>query len=49
VLTDAGWRLTCSIVDPVHVLTSHGLAIAIMSGAGAIAATLLDRARWRVR
>jgi hypothetical protein len=46
-VTDAGWRLTCEVSAPSHVVTAHHLAIAVMAGAGAIFTAVLDRRRWR--
>ena len=47
IVTDAGWRLTCSVSAPSHVLASHALAIAVMAGVGALAAAVLDCVRSR--
>jgi hypothetical protein len=47
VLSDAGWRLSCWISDPVHLAESHGLAIVALAAAGSLVATLLDARHWR--
>ena len=47
VLSDAGWRLSCWISDPVHLAESHALAILALTAAGALVATLLDSRHWR--
>lgn len=47
VLSDAGWRLSCWISDPVHLAESHALAILALTAAGAILATVLDARHWR--
>jgi hypothetical protein len=47
VLSDAGWRLTCWISEPSHILGSHGLAMLGLAAAGAILAVLADIPRWR--
>jgi hypothetical protein len=50
VLSDAGWRLSCGVSDPTHVLGSHGVAIAALACGGALLATLAERRRWaRIR
>jgi hypothetical protein len=46
-LADSGWRLFCETSSPSHVLTSHSLAIALMAGVGAVAASAIDRAQRR--
>ena len=46
-VTDAGWRLTCEVTAPSHVVTAHYLAIAVMAGAGALFTAALDRRHWR--
>jgi hypothetical protein len=45
-LADSGWRLYCDVSSPSHVLGSHGLAIVLMAGVGAVAAGAVDRV-WR--
>jgi hypothetical protein len=47
VLSDAGWRLSCWISDPVHLAESHALAILALTLAGALVATILDARHWR--
>jgi hypothetical protein len=47
VLSDAGWRLSCWISDPVHLAESHALAILTLTAAGSLAAVLLDARHWR--
>jgi hypothetical protein len=47
VLSDAGWRLSCWISDPVHLAESHGLAILTLAAAGSLVAVLLDARHWR--
>lgn len=44
---DAGLRLGCSVSDPIHVVSAHVLAIALMTLGGAWLTTALDRRRWR--
>ena len=45
-LTDAGWRLSCWISEPGHVIASHGLAVIALAVAGAILASVADMPRW---
>ena len=47
VLSDAGWRLSCWISDPVHLAESHALAILTLAAAGSLVATILDSRHWR--
>jgi hypothetical protein len=47
VLSDAGWRLTCGISDPAHIIESHGLAMLSLAAAGSILAVAADTRRWR--
>jgi hypothetical protein len=47
VLSDAGWRLSCWISDPVHLAESHALAILTLTAAGSLVAILLDSRHWR--
>jgi hypothetical protein len=47
VLSDAGWRLSCWISDPVHLAESHALAILSLAAAGSLLATVLDSRHWR--
>jgi hypothetical protein len=46
-LSDAGWRLSCWISDPAHILQSHALAMLVLTAAGSLVAVLADRPRWR--
>lgn len=46
-LSDAGWRLSCWISDPVHALGSHGVAIFCLTAAGSLLAVCADAPRWR--
>jgi hypothetical protein len=46
-LADSGWRLYCDVSSPSHVLGSHGLAIVLMAGVGAVAAGAVDRVQRR--
>jgi hypothetical protein len=46
VLSDAGWRLSCWISDPAHVIESHGLAMMTLAVAGSILAVVADAPRW---
>lgn len=47
ILSDAGWRLSCWISDPVHLAESHVLAILLLGAAGAFLAIVLDAGHWR--
>jgi hypothetical protein len=47
ILSDAGWRLSCWISEPAHIVGSHGLAILALTAAGALLAVCADRSRWR--
>jgi hypothetical protein len=47
VLVDSGWRLTCWITSPAHVLGTHFLAVAVLTGSGAIMSTVIDKVRSR--
>jgi len=47
VLSDAGWRLSCWISDPAHIIGSHGLAMLSLAAAGSLLAVAADRPRWR--
>jgi len=47
VMTDAGWRLTCWITAPAHVLGTHLLAAAVLAGLGAAIGAEVDRRRSR--
>ena len=46
-LSDAGWRLSCWISSPTHVVESHHLAMLGLAAAGALLAVAADRPRWR--
>lgn len=47
VLSDAGWRLSCWISDPAHIIESHGLAMLILASAGSLLAVIADLPRWK--
>jgi len=47
VLSDAGWRLSCWISDPAHIIESHGLALLSLTAAGSLLAVICDLRRWR--
>lgn len=47
VLSDAGWRLSCWISDPAHIIESHGLALLSLAAAGSLLAVICDLPRWR--
>lgn len=47
VLSDAGWRLSCWISEPSHIIGSHGLAILGLAAAGSLLAVAADAPRWR--
>ena len=47
VLSDAGWRLSCWISSPAHVIESHTLAMLGLAAAGSILAVVADWPRWR--
>jgi hypothetical protein len=46
-VADAGARLFCWISEPAHVFLSHGAALLALTGAGALCAVLVDRAKAR--
>jgi hypothetical protein len=46
-LSDAGWRLSCWISDPAHVIGSHALAMLGLAAVGSLLAVAADRPRWR--
>jgi hypothetical protein len=46
VLADAGWRLSCWISYPAHIIESHALAIVMLAAAGSILAVVADQMRW---
>lgn len=45
-LSDAGWRLSCWISEPTHIVGSHGLAALALAGAGSLLAVAADVPRW---
>ncbi len=45
VVVDSGWRLTCWITTPAHVLTAHVLAVAGLMACGAIVVGGWDKLR----
>ena len=45
VLADSGWRLACDVSAPSHVLESHGLAVLLAAGLGALTSVVLDTLR----
>jgi hypothetical protein len=47
ILSDAGWRLSCWISEPAHIIESHGLAVLGLAAAGALLAVAADFPRWR--
>jgi hypothetical protein len=47
ILADAGWRLSCWISEPSHIIGSHGLAVIGLAVAGAVLAVLADGPRWK--
>ena len=47
ILSDAGWRLSCWISEPHHVIGSHALAIVGLTAAGSLLAIGADVSRWR--
>lgn len=47
VLSEAGWRMSCWISDPLHIIESHGLAMIGLTAAGAVLAVVTDARRWR--
>ena len=49
IVADSGWRLTCWISSPVHVLTAHLFALLVTTGLGALLTVALDRSRWQHR
>jgi hypothetical protein len=48
-MADAGVRLFCWVSAPAHVLVAHGGAILCLAAAGALAATLAERVKERIR
>jgi hypothetical protein len=47
VLSDAGWRLSCWISEPSHIVSAHDLAMLALTAGGALLAVVVDRPRWR--
>lgn len=47
ILSDAGWRLSCWISEPAHIIGSHGLAILGLTAAGSLVVVGADLPRWR--
>lgn len=47
VLSDAGWRLSCWISEPAHVIGSHAVAVLGLALAGSLLAVVIDRPRWK--
>ncbi len=47
VLSDAGWRLSCWISDPAHIIGAHGLSVLGLAVAGSLVAVAADFPRWR--
>jgi hypothetical protein len=47
ILSDAGWRLSCWISEPAHIIGAHGLAIVGLALAGSLLAVAADFPRWR--
>jgi hypothetical protein len=47
ILSDAGWRLSCWISEPAHIISAHGLAILGLALAGSLLAVAADFPRWR--
>jgi hypothetical protein len=47
ILSDAGWRLSCWISEPSHVVGSHGIAVLGLMAAGSLLAVVADAPRWR--
>jgi hypothetical protein len=46
ILSDAGWRLSCWISEPAHVISSHGVAVLGLAAAGSLVAVVADFPRW---
>jgi hypothetical protein len=46
ILSDSGWRLSCWISQPSHVITSHALAVLALAAAGSLVAVAMDWRRW---
>ena len=44
-ITDSGWRLTCWITVPAHVLGAHALAVAALVAIGGAVGAIVDRVR----
>jgi hypothetical protein len=47
ILSDAGWRLSCWISEPAHIIDSHVVAILGLAVAGSLIAVAADFPRWR--
>jgi hypothetical protein len=47
ILSDSGWRLSCWISEPAHIIGSHGLSVLGLAVAGALLAVAADFPRWR--
>ena len=47
ILSDAGWRLSCWISEPAHIIGAHGFAILGLATAGSLIAVAVDSRRWR--
>jgi len=48
-VADSGWRLTCWITTPAHVLGTHILAVAAMAAFGAALCVAVDKGRSALR
>jgi hypothetical protein len=46
-MTDAGMRLFCAIDQPSHLFAAHGGVIVLGATGGALAATLIERVKYR--
>jgi hypothetical protein len=46
-MTDAGMRLFCQIDHPLHVFAAHGGVIVLGAVGGAVAAAVIERAKYR--
>ncbi len=43
-IVESGWRTYCEYSDPIHILTTHGAAVASLAAIGALSAWLWARA-----